>query len=585
LKKLSVLLLFISVFQSTFSQEFSYQSLIIDEKFTNDANSCIRDVFTSIQIESNQNMLIEHKKVITIFNKFGDKDIDAYLHYDKNVSVKELEATIYDKLGKEIKKIKKRDFRDVSAVDGGTLYSDSRVYYLDYTPLDYPYTVEFIYKTENENTAFIQPWQPVKNYHQSVMNNKFVISDDTGLNLRHVEKNLDYYFSNIQAVKKDNKIMYDAKNIEPLDRESYSPSLKSFLPIVHFALSNFRLEGVDGKAENWNELGKWQFEELIKGRDKVSEKTRSEILALTQGIDDPIEKIKLVYQYMQSKTRYISVQVGIGGWQPIDAETVDQVKYGDCKGLTNYTKALLNIAGIDSKYTVVYAGAEKINIDENFASMQGNHVILNVPMEDKDIWLECTSQSIPFGFLGDFTDDRDVLVIDENGGKIKHTDAYYSKDNYQNLSGQIEITPEGHLNADYVINSKGIQFDNKYYLDKKSNNEVIKYYKRYYSHLNNLEINSFEFSKNTEKIEFEEKLSLTSKKYCKKFGNRFMLMVNALNQSIAIPNKYEDRQTPFVVNRGFFDEDHLVFKLPAGLKVESQPKDINIDTKFGKYQA
>ena len=55
---------------------------------------------------------------------------------------------------------------------------------------------------------------------------------------------------------------------------------------------------------------------------------------------DPIEKAKIVYKYMQEKTRYISVQVGIGGFKPMLAKDVDRLGYGDCKALSNYTKAL-----------------------------------------------------------------------------------------------------------------------------------------------------------------------------------------------------------------------------------------------------
>jgi len=567
-----------------YSQSADHQALIIDKKFTEDANSVIRNVSTKIVISSDKNMEVEYKKIITVFNKYGDNHIGAYLHYDDNVSVKDLEAIIYDKFGKEIKKIKQRDFRDYSAVSGGSLYTDSRVYVMEYTPLDYPYTVEFSYRIKENNTVFLPSWQPVSNYYQSVINSTFTIIDEANSNLRHLEKNLDYY-KDLNVVKTTNSITCEAKNLTAIERENYSPNLSTYVPLVRFAISKFHLEGVDGEAENWKEFGKWRYDKLVKGRDEVTQETKQEILSLTQGIEDPIEKAKIVYEYMQSKTRYINVSVGIGGWQPIDAKTVDEVKYGDCKGLSNYTKALLKVVGIEAKYTVLYAGSSKMSVEKEFASMQSNHVILNIPIDDKDIWLECTSQDIPFGFLGDFTDDRDVLVIDENGGQIKHTDAYLAKDNYQNLNGQIEITPEGHLKANYAIKSYNIQFDNKYYLDGRPDNDVIKYYKRYYSHLNNLKINSFEFSKNEDDIEFEEKINLIAKKYCKKFGNRLMMTVNALNQSINIPNKNKDRQTPFEVSRGYFDEDYIEIKLPEGLVLDSKPENISINSKFGEYKA
>lgn len=582
-KPLFSLLLIILSF-TNYSQSSDYQALNLDKKFIEDANSVIRNVSTNIAITSNNNMEVEFKKIITVLNKLGDNHIQAYRHYEENESIKDLEAIIYDKLGNEIKKIKKKDFRDLSAVGGGALYTDSRVYVMEYTPLDYPYTVEFYYRMKTNNTAFIPTWQPVQNYHQSVINSTYTVQDEANCNLRHFEKYLDFY-EDIKVTKGTNSITCEANNLIAIDREDYSPGLSSYTPLVRFATSKFHLEGVDGEAENWKDFGKWRYEKLVKGRDEVTDETKREILALTKGIDSPVEKAKIVYDYVQNKTRYINVSVGIGGWQPIDAKTVDEVKYGDCKGLSNYTKALLKVVGVDAKYTVLYAGSSKMDVEREFASMQSNHVILNIPLEDKDIWLECTSQDIPFGFLGDFTDDRDVLVIGENGGQIKRTDAYLAEENYQNLTGQIEITPEGHLKADYIIKSYNIQFDNKYFLENWPENETKKYYKRYYSHLNKLTINSFDFKTNEEAIEFEEKINLTSEEYCKTFGNRLMMTVNALNQSINIPDKEKSRQTPFVVSRGYFDEDFIEFKLPTGLVIESKPEDISITSKFGEYKA
>ena len=63
-------------------------------------------------------------------------------------------------------------------------------------------------------------------------------------------------------------------------------------------------------------------------------------------MNNDTDKISALYKYMQDKVRYVSVQVGIGGWQPIEAETVDRLSCGDCKALANYMESLLDVAGI-----------------------------------------------------------------------------------------------------------------------------------------------------------------------------------------------------------------------------------------------
>ena len=149
-----------------------------------------------------------------------------------------------------------------------------------------------------------------------------------------------------------------------------------------------------------------------------------------------------LYEYMQNKTRYVSITVGIGGFQPFDAATVDRLSYGDCKALSNYMKSILEVAGISSRYTLVYAGENNQDIKTTFPSSQFNHVILCVPMEKDTIWLECTSQRKPFNYLGSSTSNRQALVIDENGGKLR-TQVMQPENNLESRKADIILDKTG----------------------------------------------------------------------------------------------------------------------------------------------
>ena len=132
-------------------------------------------------------MNIKKKRVITVLNENGLDAIEAYENYNKSSPVKNIVATVYDAFGKEIKKIKRGDFRDVSAVSGSTLFSESRYIYLDYTPIQYPFTVVFESETETSNTAFIPQWIPLNDYAVSIEKSILNISypSNLGLNIKN----------------------------------------------------------------------------------------------------------------------------------------------------------------------------------------------------------------------------------------------------------------------------------------------------------------------------------------------------------------------------------------------------------------
>ncbi len=564
-----------------FSQENLYSYSSIPENLKQNSNAVVRLHQVNVLLNSINNMDVSEKRIITVLNKQGNDNIDAYVHYDNNVKIKELEVRVFNQLGIEIKKIKKNDFKDVSAVDGATLYSDSRVKYLEYTPISYPYTIEFNYSLTTSNTAFIEPFMPINSYFLSVENSSYNINFFNDAGLRTKEVNL----GSVDVTKEElsNKISYTVKNIEAMKPEDYSPVLVNMSPKVLFASKKFTLEGVPGQVEDWNDFGKWIYDDLLKGTNDLSAQTIAFVQNLVKEEKNTMDKAKKIYQYVQDKSRYISVQVGIGGWKPFNASEVDRLSYGDCKGLTNYTMSLLKAANIESHYTVLYAGDNQRNMDQDFASMQGNHAILSIPTENDTLWLECTSQKAPFGFMGDFTDDRDVLVVTPDGGKIQHTKKYATEENTQHLKGKYSISNTGDIDVKVNLHSKGIQYNDKYMYETQTQRDLDTYYKKRWSYVNGISINNMQITNDKEDITFIEDINFIANNYSKKAGDRMLVTLNALNRQTQIPDRYRDRKFPLKIKRGFKDIDEVEITLPSDYKIEAMPNNVSIENKFGSY--
>ena len=580
-KYLSVLV-FLFISTKSFSQKNNYISLLISKELKENANAVVRDNSTIITINDVNKMTVYRKEVVTVLNKLGNVDAKIAGWYDNDTKITKLSAIIYDVFGNEIKKYKERDFLDVSAVSGGTLYSDSRVKYVDHKPISYPYTLVFESEYKTSSTGFIPSWFPVNGYHISVEKSFYQLKNPKGIPLKNKEINFDGF--NIDKKVTDVEISYQLKNEKALKYEKNAIPYRDILPKGRVALSKFHLKGVYGEQTNWNEFGKWMYEKLLTGRDVLDEGTKNKVKSLTAGVNNPLEKAKIVYKFMQDKTRYISVQVGIGGWEPIAANQVDKVGYGDCKGLTNYTKALLDVVGVKSYYTVVYAD-EKRNIDSSFSSIEGNHIILNIPNNGNDVWLECTSQTMPFNFLGDFTDDRDVLVVTPEGGVIKRTASYKNEVNLQITNAAIKLDKDGNLTSNINRTSKGLQYDDKSYYERETKEELIKNYKsNVWSYNNNLEIEAVDLLNDKENIVFTENLKVSIKSYTSVNEQEYLFRVNVFNRESFVPKRYRSRKLPLKISSGYKDVDQFEFTIPEGYILSALPSEKLLSTKFGTYK-
>lgn len=574
------LLLFFVLQQSLSAQEANLAVSLIPAELRENADAVVRLDRLDITISSVKSMSEKKTRIVTVLSESGLKSVNAVEYFDKSTSIQSIEAVVYDQGGNQIKKFKRKDFKEV-AVSEGSIITDNRMLYLDYTAVQYPFTIVFTSETETSTTAFLPMWSAIEGSYTSTQKSEVNITCNPSLKLKYKEYNFDD--AAVTKQQNGNVLSYSAENITAMKREDYSPSYQKIFPFVMFGLDKFYLEGVEGRTDTWEAFGTWVYNSLLAGTDELPEETITKIKTVVGTETDPLKKAKKVYEYVQSKTRYISIQLGIGGWKPMKAKDVDRLGYGDCKALTNYTRVLLKAVGVESYYTIIYGDSSKRDIKEDFVSMQGNHVILAIPNDGKIVWLECTSQVLPFGFQGDFTDDRMALLVKPEKSELVRTTIYDAKNNLQACKGNYSISPTGSISASFVMASRGTQYDNKYFLEAKSKSDRDTYYKSGFPNVNNLKIKKADLKNNKDTQEFTEDIAVEADGYCTKTGDKLIFAVNAFNQYSNIPQRYRSRKNPFEISRGFLDTDEMTIAIPEGFVMETKPENVTIKDKFGEY--
>lgn len=563
-----------------YSQE-SYNILTIPENLTENSNSVLLEELIEVDASNIKKMKVKTKRVVAVLNKMGSNDTRSYEFYNEHTRVKKISAEVYDALGNHKKRYKKKDFKD-SSRSGSDMYVDSRVIRLDYTPTFYPYIMVFESEVETGDSGLLRSMWFLQGYAESLLKSEMRIRYSPDNKIRYKGKNLEGF--DIKIDERPEELILSAKNIPAFRYEEYSPSYADILPHVLLSFNTFQLKNVTATVEDWDDFGTWMDEALLGDVNNVSATTVAKMKQLISGETTQEGKARKIYEYVQEKVRYVSIQIGIGGWKPMPASEVDNLSYGDCKALTNYTKSLLDAVGIPSYYTIVYGNESKRDLEEDFASIQGNHVILGIPDGEEIIWLECTSQDAPFGYIGSLTDDRNVVAITSEGGKLLRTKSYSSTENSQKTKASVQLDKNGLLQADFQSVSEGLQYETKYGLSKTKDSDIKKYYKNRWSHINGFSISEVDFINDKEKIAFTEKLQIESSNYLTSVGNDFLLTPNIFNQWDYIPPKIAHRKQKVKINRGFLDEDEIHFEMSPELKIESLPETISIENKFGKYE-
>jgi transglutaminase-like putative cysteine protease len=230
---------------------------------------------------------------------------------------------------------------DVPAQMGDPIYSDRKVIRASVTGVAPGTIVDFSYTTEElkpflEGDDFIT-WGVSTGL--AVGRSRYIVDVPADVKLRIKEQNLN--FKRVEKVANGRRtITWATKDLPLLKPEAWAADSNGVYMSVLVALPT-----------TWAGIGKW-YADNAKDRyvltPEVEEKLRS-LVARSGTLDD---SIRAVHRWVAQDVRYVSIALGLGGYQPRPPAEVLTSGFGDCKDKATIFVAMMNRMGLTA-YPVI----------------------------------------------------------------------------------------------------------------------------------------------------------------------------------------------------------------------------------------
>jgi tetratricopeptide (TPR) repeat protein len=165
---------------------------------------------------------------------------------------------------------------------------------------------------------------------------------------------------------------------------------------------------------SWEQIGLW-YAGLEKDRRAPSPEVRAKAEELTKGLNNDLDKVEALYDYVAKNFRYVSLSLGLGRYQPHASGDVLHNQYGDCKDKHTLLASLLEAEGMHAS-SVLINSSRKLDPDVPSPS-QFDHVITMLPMTTphEEVWMDTTSEVAPFRLLAYSLRNKLALVVPASG--------------------------------------------------------------------------------------------------------------------------------------------------------------------------
>ncbi|HZV71349.1 MAG TPA: DUF3857 domain-containing protein [Saprospiraceae bacterium] len=552
-----------------------YSVLLIDTALLKNAQAVIRFEETHYIIESPREYIQQGFTAVSIFNEDASASYIS-IPYDKYNKAELTNIVLYDAWGNVLRKVKKSELTDHARYSDITFLSDDRFIGFRSFGGQLPYTLEYEWKITHAQTMTYPAWRPLSN-GESVEKSIFVLETPSDLVVH--TKILNNAFEYVETFREGIRLQtWTLLKKGALQREASGPSAYDLFPMLLMTPSTFQVEDYSGSMTDWKSFGAFLYT-LNKDKEKMPPEMIDLIHQMTAHFDTPKEKIDTLYHWLQKNMRYVSVQLGVGGWQSFDAAYVEKNRYGDCKALSTFMKGMLREIGIESFQVIIKWDEEEALFADDFMYSDFNHMMVHIPSEN--MWLECTSNYLPTGFIDRDEENKKVLLITPEGGKISRTPS--SPDSLNRITttdtiftGQPVILKG---RAEYRGNLQRRIRSLFYY---SSQEEQRKSFLEHF-HLQIQKLDHLHISSSTSGLSSAMDYNATLSQFGSASGIRYFIPVNSIQPPRNSCTGNTDRKTDFISRDDFTETNDIYISIPPGYEIEYLPAKSAFEFRGNQY--
>lgn len=535
------------------------------------------DIEITFERFDNQVVSTVKESTILISNRSSTK-IELYQIHDDESSITSFNQYKLKGNKKKFQSIEKRCYHNFS----------DEVFSSDYELCVYNLSIDGVgqkkmYKTEKK-------YYDLKYFVDQFITDPFPFKEKTikitvpnWLDVEFVELNLnDFNFDKTKTLNKkgDTEFLYSFKDLRSeIDEEnSFGPTYTE--PHIVFVFNSF----INKKGEKIDVLSSIQdmynwYESLVNSVDNKKSELTPFVEDLIKNEKTELNKAKKIFYWVQDNIKYIAFEDGIMGFKPEGAASVFQNRYGDCKGMANLTKILLQIAGIDARIT--WVGTHHISDAYNYSFpslANDNHMICTAIINGKYYFLDPTEDYISLGDYASRIQGRKVLIENGKGYLLKKVPSFSYKHNKKTLSSNLKVSGNsliGDLEITYTGEIKTYLLWQMNYTSGYENSDKMKNILS--DHNSNLHIEGCTFSNMEDREKpVSSSCEINIQNHVTSFEDELYIALN-INRNFDQIKIDKDRDCAYNLYYKPYEVDQIKLAVPEGYKISYIPDSISID--------
>ncbi len=291
---------------------------------------------------------------------------------------------------------------DVPAAMGDPVYTDQKVRRYSLSGVAPGTIVDWSYTLEELQPALAGDFFLTWSVHNARLTrwSRYIVDLPATMQPHVREENLT--FKARTTTGHDRRVtVWETKYVSPIESEEFAADSNG----VYMSIA------IAGPV-TWDAIGRW-YASLAKDRTVVTPTIEAQFPTLLAGTRTADDTLAALQRWVAQDIRYVSIALGLGGYQPRTPAEVVATGYGDCKDKATLFVAVATRLGFRAYPVLLNAGGQ---VERSLPTIaQFNHAIAVVDRPEGRRYIDLTAALTPYGELPSADQGRFALVVHPDG--------------------------------------------------------------------------------------------------------------------------------------------------------------------------